>query len=94
VTHKNSGNDRNEIEVSVEIPVPARFRACDRKEFLRNFEPRLQLLDTNYAYTYEILIPNVSIYIPNKASKNNCALFNQINACMRSKNMHHRWSFT
>jgi hypothetical protein len=38
---KNSGNDRNKIEVSVEIPVPARFRACDRSEFRRNFEPRL-----------------------------------------------------
>jgi hypothetical protein len=36
---KNSGNDRNEIEVSVKIPVPARFHASDRKEFLRNFEP-------------------------------------------------------
>jgi hypothetical protein len=41
VTHKNSGNDRNEIEVSVVIPVPARFRARDRKEFFRNFEPSL-----------------------------------------------------
>jgi hypothetical protein len=40
VTHKNSGNDQNETEVLVEIPVPARFRASDRKEFLRNFEPR------------------------------------------------------
>jgi hypothetical protein len=34
---KNSRNDRNEIEVSVKIPVPARFRARDQKEFLRNF---------------------------------------------------------
>jgi hypothetical protein len=40
VTPKNNGNDRNEIEVLVSVPVPARFRACDRKEFLRNFEPR------------------------------------------------------
>ena len=40
---KNSGNDRNEIEVSVKIPVPAIFRARDRKEFLRNFEPSLQV---------------------------------------------------
>ena len=40
---KNSGNDRNEIEVSVEIPVPARFRARDRKEFLQNFEPSPQV---------------------------------------------------
>jgi hypothetical protein len=39
---KNSGNDRNKIEVLVKIPVPARFRARDRKEFLRNFEPRIQ----------------------------------------------------
>jgi hypothetical protein len=38
---KNSGNDRNEIEVSVKILVPAIFRARDRKEFLRNFEPSL-----------------------------------------------------
>ena len=38
---KNSGNDRNEIEVSVKIPVPAIFRARDRKEFLRNFEPSI-----------------------------------------------------
>jgi hypothetical protein len=44
VTHKNSGNDRNEIEVSVKIPVPAKFRARDRKEFLRNFEPSKKLL--------------------------------------------------
>jgi hypothetical protein len=43
VTHKNSGNDRNKIEVSVKIPVPAKFRARDRKEFLRNFEPRLRV---------------------------------------------------
>ena len=35
-----SGNDRNEIEVSVKIPVPARFRARNRKEFIRKFEPR------------------------------------------------------
>ena len=40
MTHKNSGNDRNEIEVLVKIPVPAIFHARDRKEFLRNFEPR------------------------------------------------------
>jgi hypothetical protein len=38
---KNSGNDRNEIKVSVKIPVLARFRARDQKEFLRNFEPRV-----------------------------------------------------
>jgi hypothetical protein len=38
---KNSRNDRNEIKVLVKIPVPARFRARDRKEFLRNFEPSL-----------------------------------------------------
>jgi hypothetical protein len=36
----NSGNDRNEIEVSVKIPVPAIFRARDRTEFRQNFEPR------------------------------------------------------
>jgi hypothetical protein len=41
--HKKSRNDRNEMEVSVEIPVPARFRACDQKEFHRNFEPRLDI---------------------------------------------------
>jgi hypothetical protein len=40
VTHKNSGNDRNKIEVSVGVPVPARLLARDWKEFLRNFEPR------------------------------------------------------
>jgi hypothetical protein len=40
---KNSGNDQNEIEVSVKIPVPAIFRARDRKEFLRNFEPSYQV---------------------------------------------------
>jgi hypothetical protein len=40
MTLKNSGNDRNEIEVLVEIPVPAIFRARDRTEFRRNFEPR------------------------------------------------------
>jgi hypothetical protein len=39
VTYENSGNDWNKIEVSVEIPVPARFRARDRKEFLQKFEP-------------------------------------------------------
>jgi hypothetical protein len=39
---KNSRNDWNEIEVSVKIPVPAIFRARDRKEFLQNFEPSLQ----------------------------------------------------
>jgi hypothetical protein len=39
---KNSGNDRNEIEVSVKIPVPAIFRARDRTEFRRNFEPRVE----------------------------------------------------
>jgi hypothetical protein len=44
---KNSGNDRNEIEVSVKIPVPARFRARDRKEFLRNFEPRSEGTERN-----------------------------------------------
>jgi hypothetical protein len=43
VRHKNSGKDRNKIEISVEIPVPARFRARDRKEFLRNFELSLSL---------------------------------------------------
>jgi hypothetical protein len=43
VRHKKSGKDRNKIEISVEIPVPARFRARDRKEFLRNFELSLSL---------------------------------------------------
>jgi hypothetical protein len=47
VTHKNSGNDRNEIEVLVKIPVPAIFRARDRKEFLRNFEPSFQGFSSN-----------------------------------------------
>jgi hypothetical protein len=47
VTHTNSGNDRNEIEVSVEIPVPARFRACNGKEFLRNFEPSIDRTGIN-----------------------------------------------
>jgi hypothetical protein len=40
---KNNGNDRNKIEVLVSVPVPARFRARDQKEFLWNFEPRLRL---------------------------------------------------
>jgi hypothetical protein len=42
VTHKNSGNDWNEIKVFFGVPVPARFRAPDRKEFLQNYEPRLK----------------------------------------------------
>jgi hypothetical protein len=42
-----SENDQNEIEVSVKIPVPAIFRARDRKEFLRNFEPRTYLQVTH-----------------------------------------------
>jgi hypothetical protein len=33
---KNSRNDRNKIEVSVKIPVPARFRTRNRKEFILN----------------------------------------------------------
>jgi hypothetical protein len=40
VTAKNTGNDRNQIEVSVKVLVPGRFLASDQKEFLRNFEPR------------------------------------------------------
>ena len=59
MTQKNSGNDRNKIEVSVEIPVPARFRACDWKEFLRNFEPRKATSDGSATATHWLIALSV-----------------------------------
>jgi hypothetical protein len=49
-----SGNDRNKIEVSVKIPVPAIFRARNRKEFLRNFEPRTEAM-SQHKVDYDLI---------------------------------------
>jgi hypothetical protein len=60
---KNSRNDWNEIEVLVKIPVPARFRARDRKEFLRNFEPR------NRISLYFTLLANMASLLSSQKQK-------------------------
>ena len=43
VTQKTTGNDRIESEVPAGIPAPGRFLPLSQSEFLRNFEPSLEL---------------------------------------------------